>query len=614
MQKNSLIRYNGDIIRILEIQEDKVFIINCSQKSMPKWESPKNIFGELFGEQYKQYCSEQELLEENNVVLPDIETLDAEGRKFAHEHFTLIAGILPFVTDEKERSYMIDNISKLKNVSKQTIRHYLRLYLVYQNISALAPTPKIHKEKSLTQDEKNFRWALNKFYYNQNKNSLTTAYTLMLKAKYCDNMGALLPQYPTINQFKYFYRKHKKLQTYYISRNGLSNYQRNNRPLLGNGVQEFAPNIGVGMLDSTVCDIYLINEMGNLIGRPILTTCVDAYSGLCCGYSLTWEGGMYSLRNLTANIITDKVEWCKQFGINITSNIWNCNKLPATLVTDMGTEYKSENFEQLTELGVSITNLPPYRPELKGIVEKFFDLIQDSYKKHLKGKGVIEPDFQQRGAHDYRKDACLTMNDFEKVILHCIIYYNSKRIIENFPYTPKMLSQKVQPYSSDIWNWGMTQIGANLIDVDYNTLVFTLLPRTTGKFNRKGLKVNNLRYRNDTYTEMYLKGGEVTVAYNPDDVSIIWLIDKNKYIPFELIETRFKDMELTEVAYIKENQKHIVKSAIDTNIQAQIDLAESIETIAHSAKKHQHTNISQIKQTRQSEQNKIRIDFMREGI
>ena len=41
----------------------------------------------------------------------------------------------------------------------------------------------------------------------------------------------------------------------YIARNGLKNYQRNNRPLLGEGVQQFAPSVGTGMLDTTICDI-----------------------------------------------------------------------------------------------------------------------------------------------------------------------------------------------------------------------------------------------------------------------------------------------------------------------------------------------------------------------
>jgi len=151
--------------------------------------------------------------------------------------------------------------------------------------------------------------------------------------------GDLLDEYPSIHQFRYFYRKHKSLQNFYISRNGIKDYQRNNRPLLGDGVQEFAPNVGVGMLDSTVCDIYLVNNEGCLIGRPILTACIDAYSSFCCGYSLTLEGGVYSLRNLMVNVITDKTEHCRRHGISIKKEEWNCSVLPSKLVTDMGKEY-----------------------------------------------------------------------------------------------------------------------------------------------------------------------------------------------------------------------------------------------------------------------------------
>lgn len=47
------------------------------------------------------------------------------------------------------------------------------------------------------------------------------------------------------------------------------------------------------MIDGTICDIYLVDDAGRLVGRPLLVTCVDAYSGMCLGYSLTWEGGVY---------------------------------------------------------------------------------------------------------------------------------------------------------------------------------------------------------------------------------------------------------------------------------------------------------------------------------
>ena len=44
------------------------------------------------------------------------------------------------------------------------------------------------------------RWALNKFFYTTKKQSLMTAYTMMLKEKYCDAMGVLGEEYPSFYQ------------------------------------------------------------------------------------------------------------------------------------------------------------------------------------------------------------------------------------------------------------------------------------------------------------------------------------------------------------------------------------------------------------------------------
>ena len=358
MKKYDLLRSGDAIIRVLEVQGDRVLVIDCIKRTMPVWVDAAEL------ESYSE-CTSGELSQVTEFIPSDVDALDADQRKVMYKR-----------------------------------------------------------------------------------------YTMMLKEKYCNALGVLAEEYPSYYQFRYFYRKPRNLQNFYISRDGLKNYQRNNRPLTGEGVQEFAPAVGTGMFDATVCDIYLVNDAGSLVGRLILTACVDAYSGLCCGYFLLWEGGVYSLRGLMLNIIADKVGRCQNYGISIQKEDWDCDMLPAMFVTDMGSEYTSATFEQIAELGVRVVNLPSYRPELKGLVEKFFDLIQESYKKHLKGKGVIEPDYQERGAHDYRKDACLTMTDFERIILHCIIYYNSQRIIESFPYTEDMIAAQVKPYVSQIWNWG----------------------------------------------------------------------------------------------------------------------------------------------------------------
>lgn len=605
IQRNHLLRQGKSIVRILEVQDEKVFVIDCVKKSMPKWVLLSSLCD------YAD-CSEAEMVSETRAGLPDIDTLDAESRRFIREHFTLIAPILPFVSDERQRKFIINQIAKDKNVSKQTIRNYLCLYLVYQDMAVLSPKQK--EEKKLTEDEKKMRWGLNHFYYTQHKNSLTTAYTMTLKAKYCDVNGVLLPDYPSINQFRYFEKKYRKMQNYYVSRNGLKDYQKNYRPLLGDGVQEFAPYVGIGLLDATVCDIYLVNDSGNLVGRPILTACIDGYSGLCCGYALSWEGGTYSLRGLMLNVLADKVEHCKKFGISIQKSDWDCDRLPATLVTDMGSEYISGTFEQIADLGVTLINLPAYRPELKGSVEKFFDLVQGYFKPHLKGKGTIEPDFQQRGSHDYRKDACLTMKQFEAILLRCVIYYNTKRIIENYPYSIDMTDKQIQPFSSAIWNYGLTQASADLIAVTSEELVLTLLPRTQGKFGRQGLKVNGMRYKHENYTERFLSGGTATVAYNPDDVSCIWLIENGSYIRFELIENRFKSMNLSEVEILKNNQKELVKAATEPNLQAQIELASHIEAIVSSVSSHGDVDIKEIRKSRQRERNRSHVDYVKDGV
>ena len=605
MKKYDLLRSDDNIIRVLEVQDGRVLVIDCIKRTMPVWVELATL------DSYSK-CTIGELSEVTELAMVEADDLDADQRKVMYERYTMIAPILSFLTDNRVRSRLICSVATERRVSKQTVRNYLCLYLSYMDVAALAPK---HREngRALTQDEKNIRWALNKFFYTTKKHSLMTAYTMMLKEKYCDALGTLAEEYPSYYQFRYFYRKTRNLQNFYISRDGLKNYQRNNRPLTGEGVQEFAPAVGVGMLDATVCDIYLVNDAGSLVGRPILTACIDAYSGLCCGYSLSWEGGVYSLRGLMLNIIADKVVWCQRFGISIQKDDWGCDMLPATFVTDMGSEYKSENFEQIAELGVTVVNLPSYRPELKGLVEKFFDLVQESFKKYLKGKGVIEADYQDRGAHDYRKDACLTMVDFEKIILHCIIYYNSQRIVESFPYSEAMIAAQVKPHASQIWNWGKSQIGSNLIEIGKRELMLTLLPRTTGRFSRKGLRVNKLRYHCDGYTERYLSGGDVTVAYNPEDVTSVWLLEDGTYAEFTIIESRFEGKDLTTIQELQTNQRAIVKDSIRDNLQAQINLAQHIEAIARGAANQGDVQMKNIRSTRRREQSKRHRDYMKEG-
>lgn len=362
---------------------------------------------------------------------------------------------------------------------------------------------------------------------------------------------------------------------------------------------------------ATICDIYLINDAKEIIGRPILTVCIDAYSSLCCGYTLTLEGGIYSIRQLMSNVVSDKQEWCKEHNISIKKEEWNSSKCPGILVTDQGTEYTSSTFEQLAELGIKIVNLPVYRPELKGSVEKFFSIIQDLFRPYLKGKGVINQDFQERGAHDYRKDACLTLEQFEKILIRCILFYNTQRVLNNFPYTDNMLENRIQPYANNIFQYGLSLDGVNLIDINKEQIKLTLMPRTTGKFTRTGLIVNNVRYKNKNFSEQYLSNKEVSVAYNPDDSGYVWLINNGEYIKFELIESRFQNKNFKEIEEMKSIKKDIIRSVASEDLQARIGLGAYIETIANNSNR-SNSNLQDIENNKIKEKQKIHKNYTEE--
>ena len=602
MANTTLYQADNTIYRVLERHDDHILVIDCTKLSMPRWIASDQLDG-------ARECPEEALLSRTSTIIRTNLSVTDDG--VCNKRFTIIAEVLPYIGDQIQRNAAIANAAKEYGITTKTVRNMLCRFLAFQNKHVFAPTAP--KSKELTDDQKNMRWALNKFYYTRNGKSLTDAYTQLIKSKYCDAEGHVLPNHPSLTQFTYYYRKHKRLQTFYISRNGLKSYQMNNRPLLGDSVQEFAPAVGVGLADSTTCDIYLCDDSGSqLVGRPILTAIVDAYSGLCYGYSLGWDNSRNSLRELLLNCITNKVELCRQFGIDIAERDWNCATLPAKLITDRGNEYMSYELEQITELGVSITNLPPYRAELKGRVERFFGLIQGYYKDILRGKGIIEADAGRRGVRDYRQDACLSLRAFEAIILHCIIHYNRERIISNHPYTQPMLDAHIAPHSADLWNYGLKQPGANLIEVRKDVLIKTLLPRTKGTFCQRGLIVNHIRYECDGYTEAYLKGGSVVVAFNPDNVSHVYLVQDN-YAQFDLIESRFKDLTLDAAKHMMAQHKDLVNSFKGEHLQAKVDLARHIQAIADANKRQaNHIDVRNTSRTRAHERYSKHRDLMSE--
>ena len=560
MHKNQLLSSNGLIYRVLDIQEDKALVIDCIKMRVPCWIDAKDING--FSE-----ITQEDLLEINNVKMPPLEHLSLEEKKIAQSKYASIGSILPIVGNDISRNEMISYLSKTLSLSRKTLIRRVCLFLTYQDICCFVI--KHQKEpRELTKEEKNFRYILNKYFYNREKRTLKNCYLMLLREKYFNEKG-VIKEHPSFSQFKYFYYKNRKLDSMYISREGRSEYERNIRPLLSHS-RDYFNTVGYGLADSTILDIYILDKQGKP-RRPYMSAMVDGYSGLCLGFSIGFNGGEPLLKNLILNVNANKVDYCKELGIEIDEHDWFCHFLPQTIITDNGADYVSSYFTQLTDLGIQIQTNKTHLPTMKGGVERFLGIIQELIKPYLFRSGIVGKENYPEKPTD---NAILTLEDLEKIMVKAIIFYNCKKVY-NLPYGKEYL----KPYRNELFLDSIKEYPNTFINVSDEIIRLTMLPRTKGKFTRFGLLVGKLTYRAYGFVNDYLEAKkEEIVAYNPNDVSKVWLI-RDKYYEFTIIDKYFEGKSIADVIEAKQSHSLTKKNYVDESINSEIQLGKDIEEI-----------------------------------
>ena len=569
---------NGEHIRILLCSEEQCYAVSCQHFRMPFLLSAHELKGM------------NSISDEEYTIFTIDDDISAAQRCERDRRFVLIKPLLDnaCIYDKPHRNEIVKQIVGEHSVSRRTLLQYLWKYWVYQSKNILLPTGRTSaKAHELTADEKAIRWALNKYYYTPQKQSLQTAYKMMLQAKFCDAQGKLKPDYPTFWQFRYYFRQHRDPISETISRQGLKAYQRNHRPFTGS-ICDYAHTIGVYMTDATVADIYIVSRLSRKpIGRPVIYTMVDAYSRLITGVYVGLEGGQYALRLLLQNTFTDKVSFCHQHGIDIDPQDWPSHHLPTKIMTDRGSEFTSGPLENLCEsYHIEIENLPAYRPDLKGVVEKLFDLIQSAYKPLLKGKGVIESDTQERGAPDYRRQGTLDLEQFTAVVLRCVLFYNAKSVQTGFTRAPAMIEANTPPLAASIWNFCTEQEDCPIREATDKRLLYTLLPRMEGRITQRGVEVFGLRYTNCNLKKRFVAAGlrgreSVQIAYMPECMDTIWLYENGTYTALALVQKTYLGKNLAEVADAQQREKVERTDWKKQELQAQLNLMDDIQSIAN---------------------------------
>lgn len=499
--------------------------------------------------------------------------LAAQQRPLTQAEQRRLALIQPLLDDEScivDRGRRLSAVKEVAASARTTTKRILRIYYRYLARGELGSHPKREPSK-----RPEFDWAIQKFYFSSKRLSLRAAYDMLLVQKYTDGGGQLQTKAPSWHSFqRYFYSNdfHKRPEKI-IARDGLTHYQRNCRPAFGSA-SDWRPQPGAYQMDATEADIYLVSrfDRNQVIGRPYIYMAVDTATQLVAGIYVGLDAGELAVLKTLENAAMDKVQFCQRHGIEITPGQWPNTGVPMEIITDKGRDFCSERIKEFcARYGIEMQSLPPFRPDQKSAVEKSFDLLQSRYKPLLLGKGVVEEDVQERWSTDYRSQAVLNLDEFTAVVLHCIVYLNSGRLL-SAGKTPSQTWIDAAPL---------------LLAVNMDDLHCFTLPRVIAKMSRKGMAHNGMTYVPETSALLHI-GEKYEIAYDPSDSSAIFIFENNQFYRANLSSKfdQFQGLSWSEIQSMKKAQRQDRQAARQSEVAASVATTYAVKAIIQAAEQH----------------------------
>jgi putative transposase len=290
-------------------------------------------------------------------------------------------------------------------------------------------------------------------------------------------------------------------------------------------------------IDATLMDIYLVSVFNPawIIGRPVLYVVVDVFSAMVVGFYLglegpSWEGARLAL----FNAFTDKAEFCKEFGVDISPHQWPCNHLPRYLLGDNGELTGLASDTLPATLGVWPQNAAIQRGDWKPNVEQQFRLVNLERVEFL--PGAMKAREQEVRQRQYLLDACLTLPELTAILIRRFIQFNHFNYNEGRLPADMLGDNLTDATPLSVWNWGLANL-TGVTNVRSRHEIWTnLLPAATASIRPTGLyfegrHYSNARLEREEWFARARKNGKYGhveirhLAYHP---STIWIRNKEQ--------------------------------------------------------------------------------------
>ena len=625
---NDVYQLNSKRLRVLWSNPEVIYYIDIdNDRALPEY-APRDEFEHLMAK------GELERIEDPHINISM--TFPESGSKsetIQNRAWSAIQDAIsaePDVYLKRYRGKLLTQAMDKSGATKQTIYRWFRRYWQlgmckntlngqYNRCGGLGKTKKIGDKKlgaprtrtpgdGINVDDNIkaiFRVAIEKCLLNEKQYEFDYAYNQVLIA-----FGVPLPckpehllDVPTERQFRYFYNKEYSPLEVTRKRKGEINYQKDFRPVLSSSTTEVSGPGSRYQIDATIADVYLVSadDRNKVIGRPTLYFVVDVFSRAIVGMYVGLENASWvSAMEALSNTVLDKVEYCKQFDIEITKEMWPTVGLPESIIGDRG-EILGRHIEVLSKaFNVNIENTPPYRADWKGIVERYFKTVQVKMKPFVEGYVTKEAIGKKRHGKDYRQDSTHTLKEFTQMMIKIVIFYNNEHTLSE--YDPDKDLPNDLPYNPlDLWEWGIQYRTGRLRRPSPNIVKVNLLPHTEATVTEKGLKLFNCYYTCKEaldwgWFEGNYKGPKkVTVAYDLYSANIIYLRLNDNYATFVTAalaprSRAYQDLTMWEVWQRNDINAEVAATSKLKTRSGSVNLVNDLETIASRSKASQPVN------------------------
>ncbi|MBD2107038.1 Mu transposase C-terminal domain-containing protein [Nodosilinea sp. FACHB-13] len=351
----------------------------------------------------------------------------------------------------------------------------------------------------------------------------------------------------------------------------------------------------VWQCDHTRADVMLVDQYGEVLGRPWLTTVIDTYSRCIMGINLGFDAPSSQVVALAMRHAILPKRHGPEYKLNCD---WGTFGKPDHFYTDGGKDFRSNHLQRIgADLGFACHLRD--RPSEGGVVERPFRTLNDQLFSTL--PGYTGSNVQQR-PKDAEKEASLTLRDLEHLIVRFICDQ----------YNQTLDARMGDQTRFQRWEAGLPKVPELLEEKHLDVCLMKEGRRTVQRGGH--LQFENLIYRGENLAGY---GGEVvSIRFDPNDITMVRVYRKEGTGEVFLTRAYAQGLEAEQLSYEEAKASSKRLRAKGKTISNESILQETVERdalVAKKSRKQRHKEEQALaKPARVSESKLIEVDLEQE--